>query len=83
MQFPLFTGRRSNQKPDTWENDYCESFNSHLRDELINGEIFCTQKETKIIIGNRLRHYDTVRLYSSLGYKPFASDATAWCGCRL
>ncbi len=23
-----------------WENGYCESFNSRLRDELLNGEIF-------------------------------------------
>ena len=25
-----------------WENGYCESFNSKLRDELLNGEIFYT-----------------------------------------
>jgi putative transposase len=23
-----------------WENDYCESFNGRLRDELLNGEMF-------------------------------------------
>jgi putative transposase len=23
-----------------WENGYCESFNSKLRDELLNGEMF-------------------------------------------
>jgi transposase InsO family protein len=23
-----------------WENGYCESFNSKLRDEFLNGEIF-------------------------------------------
>lgn len=23
-----------------WENSYCESFNSKLREELLNGEIF-------------------------------------------
>jgi len=28
-----------------WENGYCESFNGKLRDELLNGEIFCTLKE--------------------------------------
>jgi putative transposase len=31
-----------------WENGYCESFHSKLRDELLNGEI--TPKEAKIII---------------------------------
>jgi transposase InsO family protein len=24
-----------------WENGYCESFNSKLRDEFLNGEAFC------------------------------------------
>jgi hypothetical protein len=27
-----------------WENGYCESFNSKLRDELLNGEIFYSLK---------------------------------------
>ncbi len=26
-----------------WENGYCESFNSKLRDELLDGEIFCNR----------------------------------------
>ncbi len=33
-----------------WENGYCESFNSKLRDELLNGEIFYTLAEARIII---------------------------------
>ena len=33
-----------------WENGYCESFNSKLRDELLNGEIFYTLKEAQIVI---------------------------------
>ena len=33
-----------------WENGYCESFNSKLRDELLNGEIFYTLKEAKVVI---------------------------------
>ena len=32
-----------------WENGYCESFNGKLRDELLNGEIFYTLKEAKIV----------------------------------
>ena len=31
-----------------WENGYIESFNSKLRDELLNGEIFYTLKEAKV-----------------------------------
>ena len=33
-----------------WENGYCESFNSKLRDELLIGEIFYSLAEAKIII---------------------------------
>ena len=29
-----------------WENGYCESFNGKLRDELLNGEIFYSQKHS-------------------------------------
>ncbi len=49
-----------------WENGYCESFNSKLRDELLNGEIFYTLKEAKIVIEGWRQHYNTVRPHSSL-----------------
>jgi len=61
-----------------WENGYCESFNSKLRDELLNGEIFYTLKEAKIIIEQWRRHYNTIRPHSSLGYKPPAPEAVQW-----
>jgi putative transposase len=32
------------------ENGYCESFNSKLRDELLNGEIFYTLREAEVLI---------------------------------
>ncbi len=51
-----------------WENGYCESFNSKLRDELLKGEIFYTLEEAKVVIENWRRHYNTVRPHSSLGY---------------
>jgi transposase InsO family protein len=31
----------------SWENGYCESFNGKLRDELLNGETFCSLKEKR------------------------------------
>ena len=61
-----------------WENGYCESFNSKLRDELLNGEIFYTLKEAKIIIEAWRRHYNTVRPHSSLGYRPPAPEVLQW-----
>ena len=52
-----------------WENEYVESFNGKLRDELLEGEIFYTLREAKIMIEKWRRHYNEVRPHSSLGYK--------------
>lgn len=61
-----------------WENGYCESFNSKLRDELLNGEIFYSLAEAKVIIEAWRRYYNTERPHSSLGYKPPAPQAIVW-----
>jgi transposase InsO family protein len=61
-----------------WENGYCESFNGKLRDELLNGEIFYTLKEAKIVIETWRRHYNAIRPHSSLGYRPPAPEAVVW-----
>ena len=61
-----------------WENGYCESFNSKLRDELLNGEIFYTLEEAKVVIEGWRQHYNTVRPHSSLGYRPPAPEAVSW-----
>jgi putative transposase len=53
-----------------WENGYCESFNSKIRDELLNGEIFYSLKEAQILIEQWRHHYNTLRPHSALGYKP-------------
>jgi len=58
-----------------WENGYCESFNGKLRDELLNGEIFYTLQEAKVLIERWRVHYNTVRPHSSLGYRPPAPEA--------
>ena len=57
-----------------WENGYCESFNGKLRDELLNGEIFYTLREARIVIEAWRHHYNTVRPHSSLGYQPPAPE---------
>ncbi len=61
-----------------WENGYCESFNGKLRDELLNGEIFYTLKEAKIVIEVWRRHYNAIRPHSSLGYRPPAPEVICW-----
>ena len=58
-----------------WENGYCESFNSKLRDDLLNREIFTTLREAQVLIENWQRHYNAVRPHSSLGYRPPAPEA--------
>jgi len=66
-----------------WENGYCESFNGKLRDELLNGEIFCSLKEAQILIEQWRNHYNTVRPHSSLGYRPPAPQTLMPAGPHL
>jgi putative transposase len=33
-----------------WENGYCEPFNGKLRDEPVNGKIFYSLQEAKVVI---------------------------------
>ena len=58
-----------------WENGYIESFNGKLRDELLNGELFDTLLEAKVLVERWRRHFNTVRPHSSLGYHPPAPEA--------
>jgi transposase InsO family protein len=58
-----------------WENGYNESFNGKLRDESLNGEIFYSLKEAKVIIERWRKEYNTVRPNSSLQYRPPAPEA--------
>ena len=58
-----------------WENGYVESFNGKLRDELLNGEIFDTLYEAKVLIERWRREYNEFRPHSALGYQPPAPEA--------
>ncbi len=58
-----------------WENGYIESLNGKLRDELLNGELFDTLLEAKVLVERWRGHYNTVRPHSSLGYQPPAPEA--------
>jgi putative transposase len=58
-----------------WENGYCESFNSKLRDEFLNGEIFYSLKEVQVLAERWRIYYNTERPHSSLGYRPPAPPA--------
>ena len=58
-----------------WENGFNESFNGTLRDQLLNGEIFYTLREAKVLLERWRWHYNHVRPHSSLGYMPPAPEA--------
>lgn len=62
---PLFI-----QPGSPWENGYVESFNGKMRDQFLNGEIFYSLFEAKVLIERWRVHYNTVRPHSSLGGKP-------------
>jgi putative transposase len=57
-----------------WENGYCESFNSKLRDEFLNGEIFYSLEEVQVLAERWHIHYNTIRPHSSLGYRSPAPE---------
>ena len=56
-----------------WHRD----IGAELRDELLNGEIFYSLKEAKVLIQQWRKHYNTVRPHSALGYRPPAPQAIA------
>jgi transposase InsO family protein len=60
-----------------WENAYSETFNSRLRDELLDRETFETLKEAKVILEDHRLDYNHRRPHSSLGHltpAEFAAD---------
>jgi putative transposase len=61
-----------------WENGYCESFNSKLRDELLDGEVVYSLAEAKVVIESWRRHYNSNRPHSALGYRPPAPKVVLW-----
>ena len=57
-----------------WENGYIESFNGKFRDEFLNGELFTTLQEAKVLVEGWRHHYNTRRPHSSLGHRPPAPE---------
>ena len=51
-----------------WENGYAESFNSRMRDELLDGELFLHLDEMKYVVERWRMDYNHYRPHSSLGY---------------
>ena len=58
-----------------WKNDYIESLNGKLRDELLNREIFDTLLDARVLTERYRKEYNTIRPHSALGYRPPAPAA--------
>ena len=58
-----------------WENGYVESFNSKMRDELLNTEVFNTLAEARVLIEQWRRHYNRSLGCTSL----YGVDASRFC----
>lgn len=56
------------QPGSPWENGYVESFNSRLRDELLERESFSSLLEARVLIENWRDEYNERRPHSALGY---------------
>ena len=52
-----------------WENAYTESFNSRLRDELLDRELFTSLLEARVLLEQHRREHNERRPHSSLEYE--------------
>lgn len=52
-----------------WQNGFIESFNSRLRDELLDRELFTTRLEAEVLCEQYRRFYNEGRPHSALDYK--------------
>ena len=53
-----------------WENGFVESFNSRMRDEFLNAEIFGNMLECRALLKQWTDYYNNLRPHSALGGKP-------------
>lgn len=61
-----------------WENAYCESFNSRLRDEFLNRELFTSELEARVLSAEWRRDYNELRPHSALGDQTPSEFAARW-----
>ena len=61
-----------------WQNGVGESFNSRLRDECLNMELFYGLSEARVTIENYRRYYNQERLHGSLDYVPPLEFKQQW-----
>jgi putative transposase len=62
---------------EPWRNGYVESFNSRVRDECLNINIFWSLAQARVVITDWKEDYNHRRRHSSLGYQAPAVYAAA------
>lgn len=68
------------ERSSPWENGYSESFNSRLRAEFLNREVFRTLIEAQVLTEKHRLKHNHERPHSSLKYQTPAEFAAAWDG---
>jgi putative transposase len=58
-----------------WENGYSESFNSRMKAEFANREVFGSLLEAKVLGAEYQRYWNQERLHSGIGYQTQAEFA--------
>jgi hypothetical protein len=58
-----------------WQNGYCESFNGKFRDQWLNGKLFYSLGEAKVLIETWRIHGNTTRPQQGINMKPPAPAA--------
>ena len=62
-----------------WENGYVESFNSRLRDELLDRELFTSVYEARVLLEQYRCGHNTDRPHSSLSFETPDAFMRQWC----
>jgi putative transposase len=60
-----------------WRNGYIESFNSRVRDECLNINMFWSLAQARVVISDWKADYNHRRRHSALGYQAPAVYAAA------
>ena len=63
------------QKASPWENGYVESFNSRMRDELLDRELFLCLDEARFVLDEWRADYNHRRPHSGISWMPPAKYA--------
>jgi putative transposase len=61
-----------------WQNGINESFNSRLRDECLNLELFYSLRDARWAIENYRQYFNEQRLHGALGYVPPTEFKQRW-----